>query len=141
MTNENEQKTQILMNFGPVTGNVERQEIHTEPPLRQEQQGAQQKEMTVKTGQLSISQQVILFAALLNEPLESAYGGTQSQLADFISQVSGLKPGSIRQKIMEIAQMDDYPVRIRQDAEKIAKLVEPYNSQVANDIRETYLED
>lgn len=94
-----------------------------------------------KTKQLSISQAVIFFSALLGEPLESGYGKQKTKLADLISAVTGYKAGSVRQKIMEIGKMDVYPHNIQQDAEIVEKIISPYNSQVASDIRITYLDE
>ena len=99
------------------------------------------EEVEEKAGQLTIGQQVILLSELLDEPLEAAFGGTQSALADVIAQISGSKAGSVRQKIIELAQMSTYPRRVQQDAEKVARLIEPYKPQVANNIREMYISE
>ena len=37
--------------------------------------------------------------------------------------------------------LDVYPKNIQQDAELVAKILEPYNSQAASDIRITYLDE
>jgi hypothetical protein len=55
--------------------------------------------------------------------------------------VTGYKAGSVRQKIMEIGKMDVYPLNIQHDAEIVEKIISPYNSQAANDIRITYLDE
>ena len=90
---------------------------------------------------LSIGQAVIFFSALLGEPLEQGYGQHKTRLAELISQVTGYKAGSVRQKIMEIGRMDVYPHHIQQDAEMVAKIIQPYNAQAASDIRITYLDE
>lgn len=145
MINDEQQKaTQIAINFGPVNGNVIEQHIHpiqpsqpSEPATAEE--SVQEPEPDKK--QLSISQAVILFAALLGEPLEQGYGQHKTKLAELISTVTGYKAGSVRQKIMEIGKMDVYPHNIQQDAELVAKIIDPYNSQAASDIRITYLDE
>jgi hypothetical protein len=142
--------TQIAFNFGPIRGDVLEQHIHpvqptpsSEPQTAAEpetsQESAQEQEAAPK--QLSRSQAVILFSALLGEPLEQGFGQHKTQLAGLISRVTGYTPGGVRQKIMEIGKMDVYPLTIQQDAEMVAKLIEPYNSQVASDIRITYLDE
>ena len=161
MTDDQQNKaTQIAFNFGPVNGNVIEQHIHTSPPNQPSEQSpdkprdkseAQQNPQSsdssepsassVPDNRLTIAQAVILFSALLGEPLEQGYGKHKTQLAELISAATGYKAGSIRQKIMEIGKMDVYPHHIQQDAEAVAKLIQPYNSQVASDIRITYLDD
>jgi hypothetical protein len=142
--------TQIAFNFGPIRGDVLEQHIHpvqptpsSEPQTAAEpetsQESAQEQEAAPK--QLSRSQAVILFSALLGEPLEQGFGQHKTQLAGLISRVTGYTPGGVRQKIMEIGKMDVYPLTIQQDAEMVAKLIEPYNSQIASDIRITYLDE
>lgn len=158
MTDDHQHKaTQIAINFGPVNGNVIEQHIHTPPPSQpteqspdqprdaseaqqnpQSSQPAEASASSVPTNRLTIAQAVILFSALLGEPLEQGYGKHKTQLADLISAATGYKAGSIRQKIMEIGKMDVYPHNIQQDAETVAKMIQPYNSQVASDIRITY---
>ena len=147
MTDDTQHKaTQIALNFGPINGNVIQQHIHTtqpsqpsEPATAAEPEPAQEPATASK--QLSIGQAVILLSSLLGEPLEQGFGKHKTQLADFISAVTGYKSGSVRQKIMEIGKMDVYPHNIQQDAEMVAKILEPYNSQVASDIRITYLDE
>ncbi|MBO6032510.1 MAG: hypothetical protein J6Q22_13815 [Prevotella sp.] len=157
MTNDHQNKaTQIAFNFGPVNGNVLQQHIHTPPPSQsaesydqdsdsaepQDKSETREKTESSEPGnRLTIAQAVILFSALLGEPLEQGYGKHKTQLAELISQVTGYKAGSIRQKIMEIGKMDVYPHHIQQDAETVAKMIQPYNSQVASDIRITYLDE
>ena len=153
MTDDHQHKaTQIAFNFGPVNGNVLQQHIHTtqpsqpaEPVTAAETESAAATETTQESAtaskQLSIGQAVILLSTLLGEPLEQGFGKHKTQLADFISAVTGYKSGSVRQKIMEIGQMDVYPHNIQQDAEMVAKILEPYNSQAASDIRITYLDE
>lgn len=145
MINDEQQKaTQIAINFGPVNGNVIEQHIHPIQPSQSSEpvtaEGSVQEPEPDKK-QLSISQAVILFAALLGEPLEQGFGQHKTKLAELISAVTGYKAGSIRQKIMEIGKMDVYPHNIQQDAEMVAKIIDPYNSQVASDIRITYLDE
>ena len=150
MTNDNQQKaTQIAINFGPVNGNVIEQHIHPTPPNQQAQpatdepveEQASSEQAPTANGQFTISQAVILFSSLLGEPLEQGYGKHKTKLADLISAVTGYKAGSVRQKIMEIGKMRVYPQNIQQDAEMVAKKIEPYNSQAASDIRITYLDE
>lgn len=154
MTNDNPQKaTQIAINFGPVNGNVIEQHIHPVQP-KGESRGqvhnpADARDHATCTPdspapepkKLTISQAVILFSSLLGEPLEQGFGKHKTQLADLISAVTGYSAGSIRQKIMEIAKMDVYPHNIQQDAAIAEKIIKPYNSQVASDIRITYLDE
>ena len=140
MTNDNNHKTtQIAFNIGSVNGNVGQQNFYNSKEDDDESPDLQ--DPLEKTKQLSISQAVILFSALLGEPLESGYGKQKTKLADLISAVTGYKAGSVRQKIMEIGKMDVYPLNIQQDAEIVEKIILPYNSQAANDIRITYLDE
>ena len=140
MTNDNNHKTtQIAFNIGSVNGNVGQQNFYNSKEDDDESPDLQ--DPLEKTKQLSISQAVILFSALLGEPLESGYGKQKTKLADLISAVTGYKAGSVRQKIMEIGKMDVYPLNIQHDAEIVEKIISPYNSQAANDIRITYLDE
>jgi hypothetical protein len=140
MTNDNNHKTtQIAFNIGSVNGNVGQQNFYNSKEDDDESPDLQ--DPLEKTKQLSISQAVIFFSALLGEPLESGYGKQKTKLADLISAVTGYKAGSVRQKIMEIGKMDVYPHNIQQDAEIVEKIISPYNSQVASDIRITYLDE
>ncbi len=145
MTDDTNHKAiQIAFNFGPVKGNVTEQHIHpTQPPQPAESATTEThpQEQEKERKRLSISQAVILFSALLGEPLEQGFGKHKTQLAELISQVTGYSAGSIRQKIMEIGKMDVYPHNIQQDAETVAKILQPYNSQAASDIRITYLDE
>jgi hypothetical protein len=140
MTNDDQHKTtQIAFNIGSVNGNVGQQNFYNSKEDDDESPDLQ--EPIEKPGQLSISQAVIFFSALLGEPLESGYGKQKTKLADLISAVTGYKAGSVRQKIMEIGKMDVYPLNIQHDAEIVEKIISPYNSQAANDIRITYLDE
>lgn len=163
MTNDNQQRaTQIAINFGPVNGHIKEQHIHPVQPTAaagqaydapdgrtQGSAGAQtspndaanQQTSPQDGAKLSIGQAVIFFSALLGEPLEQGYGQHKTRLAELISQVTGYKAGSVRQKIMEIGRMDVYPHHIQQDAEMVAKIIQPYNAQAASDIRITYLDE
>ena len=155
MTNDNPQKaTQIAINFGPVNGNVIEQHIHPIQPkgesggqvhdpgdARDHATSPLDSEQAPDKKQLTISQAVILFSSLLGEPLEQGFGKHKTQLADLISAVTGYSAASIRQKIMEIGKMDVYPHNIQQDAAIVEKIIKPYNSQVASDIRITYLDE
>ena len=152
INDDNHKATQIAINFGPVNGNIGQQNIYpsqpTQPtdPVTAEPQDEDRQEPTAEpepapAAQLSISQAVILFSALLGEPLESGYGRQKTKLADLISRVTGYKSGSVRQKIMEIGKMDVYPHNIQQDAEIVAKIIDDYNAQAASDIRITYLDE
>ena len=140
MTNDDHHKTtQIAFNIGSVNGNVGQQNFYNSKEDDDESPDLQ--EPSEKPNQLSISQAVIFFSALLGEPLESGYGKQKTKLADLISAVTGYKAGSVRQKIMEIGKMDVYPLNIQHDAEIVEKISSPYNSQAANDIRITYLDE
>ena len=145
MTDDTQHKaTQIAFNFGPVNGNVLQQHIYTPQPSQSSEPSAAEEStqsQETESKQLSIAQAVILFSALLGEPLEQGFGKHKTQLAELISKMTGYKAGSVRQKIMEIGKMDVYPLNIRQDAELVEKLIKPYNTQVASDIRITYLDD
>ena len=163
--------TQIAINFGPVNGHIKEQHIHPAPPTAGPQahdaQGGQTQEAACTQAspqhsagfqtspqdaadqqtspqdgaKLTTGQAVILFSALLGEPLEQGYGQSKKQLAKLISQLTGYKVGSVRQKILEIGRMDVYPHHIQQDAEFVAKLIQPYNAQAASDILITYLDE
>ena len=158
MTDDTHKATQIAFNFGPVNGNVIEQHIHPTQPQptascstgsdrsessgnSQSSESAEKPEAAEARKRLSISQAVILFSSLLGEPLEQGYGKHKTQLAELISAVTGYSAGSIRQKIMEIGKMDEYPHNIQQDAEIVAKIIKPYNTQIANDIQITYLDE
>jgi len=149
MTNDNQQRaTQIAINFGPVNGHIKEQHIHPVQPTAAAGQAydapdgtANQQTSPQDGAKLSIGQAVIFFSALLGEPLEQGYGQHKTRLAELISQVTGYKAGSVRQKIMEIGRMDVYPHHIQQDAEMVAKIIQPYNAQAASDIRITYLDE
>ena len=147
MTDDHQQRaTQIAFNFGPLKGNVEQQTIYTPQPPQAPQpagQAAEAEEVQEQPSgtQLTITQSVILLSSLLGEPLEQGFGKQKTKLAELISALTGYKASSVRQKIMEIGKMRHYPHNIQQDAEKVAKMIETYNSQVASDIRITYLDD
>ena len=159
MTDNTQKATQIAINFGPVNGNVLQQHIHPiQPPQptescssdsgysasseqSQPSDTSEKPESTESRKQLSISQAVILFSALLGEPLEQGFGKHKTKLAELISAVTGYSAGSIRQKIMEIGKMNVYPHNIQQDAEIVEKLIKPYNAQIASDIQITYLDE
>ena len=149
MNKEEEKATQIAFNFGPIRGNVEKQIIYPAQPSQRNEQPSEEvepkdpasTEKPANNDQLTISQAVILLSSLLGEPLEQGYGKQKTKLADLISKVTGYKASSVRQKIMEIGKMRNYPHNIQQDAEMVAKIIETYNSQVASDIRITYLDE
>ena len=93
-----------------------------------------------RTGGMSIGQQVLLFSELLDTSMDSTYVNI-AQLADFIAQVTNGKPEPIRQKIMEISKMKEYGKQIKADAEKVAKLIEPYKPEIASELRSVYTDD
>ena len=101
-----------------------------------EEKGASRK----RTDGLSIGQQVLLFSELLGAGLDPTYDN-QTRLADFIAKTTGGNPESIRQKIIDISKMSDYTKQVKSDAELVAKLLEPYKPDLANDLRTFYIDD
>ena len=110
-------------------------EQHLHPQMAEEKSGTRKR-----TGDLTISQQVLLFSELLGAGLSSTYDN-QSQLAEFIAKVTGGNQESIRQKIIEIGKMFDYTRQVKADAELVAKLIEPYKTKLATEIRNFYIDD
>lgn len=110
-------------------------EQHLHPQMAEEKSGTRKR-----TGGLTISQQVLLFSELLGTGLSSTYDN-QSQLAEFIAKVTGGNQESIRQKIIEIGKMSDYTRQVKADAELVAKLIEPYKTKLATEIRNFYIDD
>ena len=110
-------------------------EQHLHPQMAEEKSGTRKR-----AGGLTISQQVLLFSELLGTGLSSTYDN-QSQLAEFIAKVTGGNQESIRQKIIEIGKMSDYTRQVKADAELVAKLIEPYKTKLATEIRNFYIDD
>lgn len=131
----NSENNNILFQFGPLHGNVEKQEIHYQQSESFVEETKEKED--IKT--LSIGQLVILFSSLLNVTLDASFTN-QSQLADLISHVSGKSSQSIRQKVMEIAKMDSYTKQIKIDAELVAKIIEKINPQLSREIRDLYID-
>lgn len=105
------------------------------------QQAHEEKSASRKrTEGLSIGQQVLLFSELLGAGLDPTYDN-QTQLADIIAKTTGGNPESIRQKIIDISKMSDYTKQVKSDAELVAKLLEPYKPDLANDLRTFYIDD
>lgn len=150
--NEEKNPTQIAFNFGPVNGNVEKQEIHmTERPNPKQAEEADgccstttDARSTEAAGQktdtpeeenaegLSIGQLLILFEAALDVTLDASYTN-QSALAELISKVSGKKQSSVRQKIC--AGLDYDKPQTRRDAELVASLLDALKPSLAQKIR------
>lgn len=135
----NSENNNILFQFGPLHGNVEKQEIHYKQPESFVEETTEKEDdiNTLKT--LSIGQLVILFGSLFNLTLDASFTN-QSQLSDLISRVSGKSSQSIRQKVMELAKMDSYTKQVKIDAELIAKLIEKLNPQLSREIRDLYID-
>ena len=91
-------------------------------------------------GGLTISQQVLLFSVLLGVGFDPIYNN-QKQLAEFIAKVTCSNKDSIRQKIIDIDKMSDYTKQVKADAEVVAKLLEPYKPELAEELRSVYVDD
>ncbi len=169
MTDNRQTKpTLIGLNIGTVNGNIGQQHIHNPQPLQQtapeppaqpaeataaetvtkphetaEAQATAELQESAEAAPMKLTraQAVILFSALLGEPLQQGFGQHKTRLADLISKVTGYTKGGVRQKIIEIANMSVYPDSIQQDAEFVAKIIESYKPQIANDIRIEYLDE
>lgn len=83
---------------------------------------------------LTNRQLIILFEQLLNIPLSSEYTNVNA-LATLLSKVSGNSAGSIRQKIMAGIDYDDE--QVKKDVETLAKLIEPFSPDIAENLRNT----
>ena len=130
--NEEQASAQIAFNFGPVNGNVEKQEIHLDKPVDKGDKsdkgddvvgdnvvGDKGDDMAGGRGVLSVKQLIILFMEMLDVTLDAS-GINQSALAKLIAQVSGYAENTVRPKI---AKGVDYDAKqTRQDAERIAAL-------------------
>ena len=110
-------------------------EQHLHPQVTEEKSGTRKR-----SDVLTISQQVLLFSELLGAGLNPTYEN-QSQLVEFIAKVTGGNQESIRQKIIEIGKMSDYTRQVKADAELVAKLIEPYKTKLATEIRNFYIDD
>lgn len=124
--NEEQASAQIAFNFGPVNGNVEKQEIHLDKPVDKGDDVAGGR------GVLSVKQLIILFMEMLDVTLDAS-GINQSALAKLIAQVSGYAENTVRPKI---AKGVDYDAKqTRQDAERIAALLDGIKPELAEKIR------
>nr|WP_320948385.1 hypothetical protein [Bacteroides intestinalis] len=132
--NEEQASAQIAFNFGPVNGNVEKQEIHLDKPVDKGDNvvGDKGDDMAGGRGVLSVKQLIILFMEMLDVTLDAS-GINQSALAKLIAQVSGYAENTVRPKI---AKGVDYDAKqTRQDAERIAALLDGIKPELAEKIR------
>ena len=139
--NEEQASAQIAFNFGPVNGNVEKQEIHLDKPVEGDKSdnvvgdnvvGDKSDDGPGGRGVLSVKQLIILFMEMLDVTLDAS-GINQSALAKLIAQVSGYAEKTVRPKI---AKGVDYDAKqTRQDAERIAALLDGIKPELAEKIR------
>ena len=138
--NEEQASAQIAFNFGPVNGNVEKQEIHLDKPVDKGDKsdkgdnvvGDKGDDVAGGRGVLSVKQLIILFMETLDVTLDAS-GINQSALAKLIAQVSGYAENTVRPKI---AKGVDYDAKqTRQDAERIAALLDGIKPELAEKIR------
>lgn len=137
--NDSKEINQILMQFGPLHGNVERQEIHTQTTPGQEVASARENECTrSEVKMLTNRQLVILFQQLLNVPLSSESTNI-SALARLISRVSGGKESSIRTQINNMKDIDFSDRNVAVDIQEIADLLEDISKEVKKNHAECLL--
>lgn len=132
--NEEQASAQIAFNFGPVNGNVEKQEIHLDKPVDKGDNvvGDKGDDVAGGRGVLSVKQLIIFFMEMLDVTLDAS-GINQSALAKLIAQVSGYAENTVRPKI---AKGVDYDAKqTRQDAERIAALLDGIKPELAEKIR------
>lgn len=134
--NEEQASAQIAFNFGPVNGNVEKQEIYIDKPVEGDKgdnvEGDKGDDVAGGRGVLSVKQLIILFMEMLDVTLDAS-GINQSALAKLIAQVSGYAENTVRPKI---ARGVDYDAKqTRQDAERIAALLDGIKPELAEKIR------
>lgn len=135
--NEEQASAQIAFNFGPVNGNVEKQEIRLDKPVDKGDKsddvvGDKGDDVPGGRGVLSVKQLIILFMEMLDVTLDAS-GINQSALAKLIAQVSGYAENTVRPKI---AKGVDYDAKqTRQDAERIAALLDGIKPELAEKIR------
>lgn len=143
--NEEQASAQIAFNFGPVNGNVEKQEIHLDKPVDKGDKsdnvvgdkgddvvGDKGDDVAGGRGVLSVKQLIILFMEMLDVTLDAS-GINPSALAKLIAQVSGYAENTVRPKI---AKGVDYDAKqTRQDAERIAALLDGIKPELAEKIR------
>lgn len=138
--NEEQASAQIAFNFGPVNGNVEKQEIHLDKPVDKGDKsdkgddvvGDKGDDVAGGRGVLSVKQLIILFMEMLDVTLDAS-GINQSALAKLIAQVSGYAENTVRPKI---AKGVDYDAKqTRQDAERIVALLDGIKPELAEKIR------
>lgn len=137
--NQEQKPTQIAFNFGPVNGNVEKQEIHLDKSAEAQQPSGTDEEEEGKTAEgmpgkcaLSVKQLIILFMETLDITLD-ATDINQSALARLIAQVSGYTEKSVRPKIAKGVDYDEK--QTRHDAELIAALLDEIKPELAERIR------
>ena len=128
-----------------MNGNVEKQEIHLDKPVDKGDKsdkgddvvgdnvvGDKGDDMAGGRGVLSVKQLIILFMEMLDVTLDAS-GINQSALAKLIAQVSGYAENTVRPKI---AKGVDYDAKqTRQDAERIAALLDGIKPELAEKIR------
>lgn len=141
---ERQDTTQILMNFGPVKGNVVTQNItmpSAEPSAGEgaaspERSAGQQTENADEPGnQLTIRQLVIFFEQLTNKSLSPEYTNI-SEFSKLIARFSGRSAESIRTKIASGIDYDN--LSVKKDAQVVADLIRPFLSDLADQIEDNF---
>lgn len=128
--NNEEAKTQIMMNFAPINGDIHQQNNYMGAAP---QSGGEQKKTTEgDEQQLTISQLAILFEATLGVTYSSEYSNVNA-IARLISAVSGYKQGSVRQKLIKLNYDSTQSAT---DRERVATLIEKLSPKLADKIRE-----
>ena len=127
--------SESVLTISPEGTKVE-QHLHPQKPV---EENAAPKGKEKKKG-LTISQLVLLFSELLGAGFDPTYDN-QSKLASLIATVTGGSSESVRLKIIEINNMRDFTPQIKKDAELVAKLIEGYKPDLAEDLRNFYVDD
>lgn len=93
--------------------------------------------------QLSITQCIFMFSALLNVDIKKEYNdNTLYSLAEFISQITPYERESIRVKLSELQKIikkNKFGHKICADIEIVAKKIEVHNDVIAKQLRDEYL--
>ena len=125
---------QILNQFGPIYGNVEKQEIHTAVSTENESTATSSPTPEEKQTPLTNRQLVILMTALLDLSLDPEFVN-QKALARLIAAVSGKSVESIRQAIIEASKKGFETQAARQDSRTVAELLEKLSPKLATQLR------
>ena len=97
---------------------------------------------TDSPNQLTITQCIFFFAGLFNLSLDSDYT-TQSRLAELIANITPHQAESVRTRISELQKLhkkNNFTKQIYKDIENVAKILETYNKQAANELYKEYME-